>query len=138
MAQVKITVRNNGPFRVEAPEGSVELVDADGNAYDLTGKPALDSAPVKALIAYHDALVKGDMAAMARVATAEQVKGISEFRAQAGEKAFRAAVKQEGGGAAVAKAVTRLVVRGSAASVVLKGGEVAELTLEGDAWKVNE
>jgi CDGSH-type Zn-finger protein len=40
MAQVKITVRNNGPFRVEAPEGSVELVDADGNAYDLTGKPA--------------------------------------------------------------------------------------------------
>lgn len=40
MAQVKITVRNNGPFRVEAPEGAVELVDADGNQYDLTGKPA--------------------------------------------------------------------------------------------------
>ncbi len=40
MATVKITVRKNGPFRVEAPEGSVELVDADGNAYDLTGKPA--------------------------------------------------------------------------------------------------
>jgi CDGSH-type Zn-finger protein len=40
MAQVKITVRNNGPFRVEAPEGSIELVDADGNPYDLTGKTA--------------------------------------------------------------------------------------------------
>ena len=40
MAQVKITVRKNGPFRVEAPEGSIELVDADGNAYDLTGKTA--------------------------------------------------------------------------------------------------
>ena len=40
MAQVKITVRRNGPYRVEAPEGSVELVDADGNTYDLTGKPA--------------------------------------------------------------------------------------------------
>jgi CDGSH-type Zn-finger protein len=40
MAQVKITVRRNGPFRVEAPEGSVELVDADGTPYDLTGKPA--------------------------------------------------------------------------------------------------
>src|ERR1019366_7478439 len=40
MAQVKITVRRNGPFRVEAPEGSVELIDADGNPYDLTGKPA--------------------------------------------------------------------------------------------------
>jgi CDGSH-type Zn-finger protein len=40
MAVVKITVRKNGPYRVEAPEGSVELVDAEGNKYDLTGKPA--------------------------------------------------------------------------------------------------
>ncbi len=40
MASVKITVRNNGPFRVEAPEGSVELVDADGNKFDISGKPA--------------------------------------------------------------------------------------------------
>jgi len=40
MAQVKITVRNNGPFRVEAPEGAIELVDADGKAYDLSGKTA--------------------------------------------------------------------------------------------------
>jgi CDGSH-type Zn-finger protein len=40
MAGVKITVRPNGPFRVEAAEGSVELVDANGTACDLTGKPA--------------------------------------------------------------------------------------------------
>jgi CDGSH-type Zn-finger protein len=40
MAQVKITVRRNGPYRVEAPEGTIELVDADGNPYDLTGKTA--------------------------------------------------------------------------------------------------
>jgi CDGSH-type Zn-finger protein len=40
MAQVKITVRPNGPYRVEAPEGPVELVDAYGNHFDLTGKPA--------------------------------------------------------------------------------------------------
>ena len=38
MAQVKITVKNNGPFRVEAPEGSIEMVDADGKPYDLAGK----------------------------------------------------------------------------------------------------
>ena len=38
MAQVKIMARRNGPFRVEAPEGTVELVDADGTPYDLTGK----------------------------------------------------------------------------------------------------
>jgi len=40
MPAVKITVRPNGPYRVEAAEGSIELVDADGNKYDLTGKPA--------------------------------------------------------------------------------------------------
>jgi CDGSH-type Zn-finger protein len=40
MSAVKITVRKNGPYRIEAPEGSVELVDADGNKFDLTGKPA--------------------------------------------------------------------------------------------------
>jgi CDGSH-type Zn-finger protein len=38
MALVKIIIRKNGAYRVEAPEGLVELVDADGNAYDLTGK----------------------------------------------------------------------------------------------------
>jgi CDGSH-type Zn-finger protein len=40
MAVVKITVRANGPYRVEAPEGAIELVDAEGIPYDLTGKPA--------------------------------------------------------------------------------------------------
>ena len=40
MAEVKITVRKNGPLRVEATEGTIEMVDADGNKYDLTSKPA--------------------------------------------------------------------------------------------------
>ena len=40
MEQAKITVRRNGPYRVEAPEGSIKLVDADGNEYDLKGKTA--------------------------------------------------------------------------------------------------
>ena len=40
MAQVKITVRKNGPYRVEAPPGAIDLVDADGNPYDISGKPA--------------------------------------------------------------------------------------------------
>jgi CDGSH-type Zn-finger protein len=35
---VKITVRPNGPYRVEGP---IELVDVNGNAWDLTGKPAI-------------------------------------------------------------------------------------------------
>jgi CDGSH-type Zn-finger protein len=35
MAEVKITIKRNGPYRVEGP---VTLVDADGHEYDLTGK----------------------------------------------------------------------------------------------------
>jgi CDGSH-type Zn-finger protein len=38
MPAIKITIRKNGPYRIDAPEGSIEMVDADGNAYDLTGK----------------------------------------------------------------------------------------------------
>jgi CDGSH-type Zn-finger protein len=40
MAAIKITVRKNGPYRIEAPEGSVEMVDSEGNKFDLTGKTA--------------------------------------------------------------------------------------------------
>jgi CDGSH-type Zn-finger protein len=40
MAQVTITVRNNGPLRIDDPNGVVEMLDADGNKYDLTGKVA--------------------------------------------------------------------------------------------------
>ncbi len=38
MPQVTITVRKNGPLRIDDPNGVVEMVDADGNKYDLTGK----------------------------------------------------------------------------------------------------
>lgn len=38
MAKVKITVRNHGPFRVEDPEGEVELVDHEGNVLDLSAR----------------------------------------------------------------------------------------------------
>ena len=40
MSQVTITVRKSGPLRVDDPNGVVEMVDADGNRYDLTGKTA--------------------------------------------------------------------------------------------------
>jgi len=36
--EVKITVRPNGPYRVE---GTVKLLDANGGQWDLTGKPAI-------------------------------------------------------------------------------------------------
>jgi CDGSH-type Zn-finger protein len=38
MAEVKITVKPNGPYRVEAPQGSIELLDPNGTPYDLSTK----------------------------------------------------------------------------------------------------
>src|SRR2546423_1313958 len=38
MPDIKITVRPNGPYRVEAPLGSVKLVDVNGAEWDLTTK----------------------------------------------------------------------------------------------------
>jgi CDGSH-type Zn-finger protein len=37
---VTITAKLNGPYRVEAAEGEVRLLDAEGREFDLTGKPA--------------------------------------------------------------------------------------------------
>ena len=44
MATVKITVRPNGPYRVEAPEGSIELVDVNGTNVDLLANRPFRSA----------------------------------------------------------------------------------------------
>lgn len=40
MPQVTITVRKNGSLKVSDPNGVVEMVDDEGNKYDLTGKTA--------------------------------------------------------------------------------------------------
>lgn len=37
-SEVKITVRPNGPLRVEGP---VRLIDPNGGEWDLTGKPGI-------------------------------------------------------------------------------------------------
>jgi CDGSH-type Zn-finger protein len=37
---VRITLRPNGPYRVEAPAGDVEIIDVDGKQIDVSGKPA--------------------------------------------------------------------------------------------------
>jgi CDGSH-type Zn-finger protein len=38
MADIKITIKPNGPYRVEGDLSKLELVDANGTPYDLTGK----------------------------------------------------------------------------------------------------
>jgi CDGSH-type Zn-finger protein len=38
---VKITIRPNGPYKVEDPDGVIELTDPAGNKIDLSGKPTI-------------------------------------------------------------------------------------------------
>lgn len=112
-------------------------ITADPVTADLKGKAALGSPQVQALIAFRDALRKADMAGVAKYATAARQKEIGEFRAKAGDAAFQEALKHAPDGASVAKTIKRLVARGTTASVVLEGGEVAELVQENGAWKVD-
>jgi len=111
-------------------------VTANPITADLKGKAGLESAPVKALAAYRDALKKADLNTAGKYATAARMQVIREYRAQAGEQAFRDAVTAAAG-ADLAKAVKRVIVRGATASVVLEGKEIEELVQEGDAWKVD-
>jgi CDGSH-type Zn-finger protein len=41
MAKIKITAKPNGPYRVEGDLSLLELVDASGQPYDLTGKAGI-------------------------------------------------------------------------------------------------
>jgi hypothetical protein len=141
--ELKVTAgRASGSISID--DAPVELkakfdapLSADPVTSDLKGKAALGSAPVQALIAFRDALKKGDMAGIGKYATAARQQEISAFRAKAGEAGFREALKQAPDGAAVTKTVKRLVVRGTTASVVLEGSEVAELVQEAGTWKVD-
>ena len=38
---VKITIRPNGPYKVEDPDGVIELTDLAGKRIDLSGKPTI-------------------------------------------------------------------------------------------------
>ena len=41
MSKVRITAKLNGPYRVEGDLSLLELVDANGQPYDLTGKSGI-------------------------------------------------------------------------------------------------
>ena len=40
-AKIRITIKPNGPYRVEGDLSLIDLLDASGQKYDLTGKPGI-------------------------------------------------------------------------------------------------
>lgn len=102
---------------------------------DLKGAAVLASAPAQAMLACTRAMRGGDLAAMAKFNTAARMRGLTDFKAQAGDAAFREALKGAPDPAAVAKTLTRVIVRGPNASVLTSDGIVAGMVLEADGWK---
>ena len=41
MSDLKITVKPNGPLRLEGDLSKISIADADGHTWDLTGKPGV-------------------------------------------------------------------------------------------------
>jgi hypothetical protein len=104
---------------------------------DLTGAAALPAPPTQAMLACTRALHSGDMAELARLYTAERMKGMAAFRAQVGEQSFHEQMKGAPRAEAVAQELKRTVVRGPNAAVMLTDGTLAELVLQDGQWKCN-
>ena len=119
---------------------SAPLFNEPAVTASLTGKQALDSVQVKAVLAKAKALAKGDLKAAEQYSTQRSNRETEAFMAQAGAEAPKMA-KQMGAEMEkeLKKGKLRLVVRGSTAALIIgeKGATLLNLVLEGDSWKVD-
>ena len=110
-------------------------VDPNPVTSDLKGAPARASAPARAMLACMHAVHMVDMDALARLNTAEHMRVLNAYRAQVGAKAFHDEMQAEPDADAVAKTVTRTIIRGANATVMMSGDSSAPLMLENGVWK---
>jgi hypothetical protein len=120
---------------------SAPLFNEPAVTASLTGKQALDSAQVKAVLGKAKALAKGDLKAAQQYSTKRSNIEMEAFMAQAGGEATKMA-KQMGAEMEreLKKGKLKLVVRGSSAALLVgeKGGKsLIHLVLEGDSWKTD-
>ncbi len=119
---------------------SAPLFNEPAVTANLTGKQALDSVQVKAVLAKARALAKGDLKASQQYSTRRSNLETEAFMAQAGAEAAKMA-KQMGVEMEkeLKKSKLKLVVRGSTAALIVgeKGATLLSLVLEGDSWKVD-
>lgn len=119
---------------------SAPLFNEPAVTASLTGKKALDSVQVKAVLAKAKALAKGDLKAAQQYSTMRSNIEAEAFMAQAGDEEVKMA-KQTGVEMEkeLKKSRLKLVVRGSTAALIVgeKGASLFSLVLEGDSWKVD-
>lgn len=91
----------------------------------LTGRPALESPPVQALLAYERALLAGDLEAARRRSSPEGFKQTEALMAQVGKDTFLEMMRQEIPDSATRQRQIRQVfVRGLRALVIFQMGEM--------------
>ena len=119
---------------------SAPLFNEPAVTASLTGKQALDSVQVKAVLAKAKALAKGDLKVAQQYSTRRSNLQTEALTAQLGDEAVKMAKQM---GAEMEKELkqgqVRLVVRGSTAALILgkKGTSMYSIVLEGDSWKVD-
>lgn len=109
---------------------------ANAISADLAGKKAASSPQAKAVIAFSDALKKGNLEAVGKVATATRLKKLQDIQTQLGIAGFREAMADEPDGKTLAQSIVRVIVRDDMASVIMSDKQVQALVLENNLWKV--
>jgi hypothetical protein len=106
----------------------------------LSGARALASGPVKALLAWEDALRVGDLEAASAHATPQQAARLEACRAAVGPEVFRHQLGADIPEKRVReRQIREVILRGNRASVVLqdkRGRRVTVLVQADGAWKV--
>jgi hypothetical protein len=133
-----VTYQYNATFRVkvEAPPPVTAT---------LTGEKARSSPLVKPILAYHAAGKRGDMAAIRKIAPPEMLQRFEEMKKQMGEKEamkmFREFWKNAPPTETLRKQITKIVVRGDRASVIVKekdGTSWMTLVRQNGVWKLTD
>ena len=125
-AELKVGASETMDFRFDAPIFNNAVVA------DLRGAEAQASEPVKVVLARAEALVRGDLPAIAGLSTDDSAAGLAAMPPEM-MKLARAEMPRL---ARRLKAVQRVVIRRESAAVMIGPGEWASLVLVNGAWKV--
>jgi hypothetical protein len=141
-------------FRVNGERASGQLVREFGRGHvtavfdapitpdpvtqDLSGSDAIESAPGKVYVAYAQAALSGDMAALSGFATPLHARQVNALHSQMGDTAFKQWLAASPNMASLPNSITRVVIRGNSASVVSRGKEFDSLVFDGTSWKVTD
>jgi hypothetical protein len=142
--QLQVTSTHaSGELHVDLVRGWVSArfdapITPDPVTQDLSGPAAIESAPAKVYLAYTQAALKGDMAALSKFASPQNAMQMNALHSQMGDAAFRRWLAADPNVGSLPNSIIRVIVRGNSASVVSRVKEVASLVFDGNSWKMTD